>query len=243
MEIEIKGDIINDDDAWFYNWFGDSYTSPKAVTSKLKEANGQDIEVKINSPGGDVFSASEIYTALREYKGNVVTKITGIAASAASIIAMSGSKVLISPTAQIMIHNVSSCVGGDYRDMDHMSEILKNANEAVANAYINKTGKSKEEILNLMNNETYINAEKAKELGFADEIMFEENKRIDITQLSNFKHTGFYNSIDKHQFVENFKIQNNFSQANQRPKNVDFFNLQKNKMQAELEILKMKEGV
>lgn len=242
MEIEIKGDIINDDDSWFYDWFGDSYTSPKAINNKLKEANGQDITVKINSPGGDVFSASDIYTSLRDYTGNVTVKVTGIAASAASVIAMAGNKVLISPTAQLMVHNVNTYVAGDYRDMDHMSETLKNANNSIANAYISKTGKSREEILSIMDNETYMNAEKAKELGFADEIMFEENKKIDVTQLSNFKHTGFYNSIDRHQFLENFKIENKVNQANHHKKSGDFLFLE-NKAKALLNLMKMKEGM
>ena len=233
MDIEIKGDIINDDDSWFYDWFGDSYTSPKQINSKLKEANGQDIIVNINSPGGDVFSASEIYTNLKEYKGKVTTKISGIAASAASVIAMAGKEVKISPTAQIMIHNVSTYIAGDYRDMDHMSEVLKNANDSIANAYIAKTGKSREDILNLMDNETYLNAQKAKDLGFVDEILFEEDKQVDINKLSNFKHKGFYNSIDREQFIKR-KVINNKGKIEDHQEDDSFLLQQKAKAQLNL---------
>ena len=115
MDIDIKGDIISDDYAWIYDWLGYSYTSPSTVVNKIKEANGEDLDIKINSPGGDVFSASEIYSELRAYKGNVNIKIIGLAASAASVISMAGYSSM-SPTAQLMVHNVSSCARGDYRD-------------------------------------------------------------------------------------------------------------------------------
>ena len=107
MDIDIKGDIISDDYAWIYDWLGYSYTSPSTVVNKIKEANGEDLDIKINSPGGDVFSASEIYSELRAYKGNVNIKIIGLAASAASVISMAGYSSM-SPTAQLMVHNVSS---------------------------------------------------------------------------------------------------------------------------------------
>ena len=225
--IDVRGDIINNDDSWYYDWFGDSYTSPKIISEKLKEANGQDVIVSINSPGGDVFSASEIYTDLKEYKGKVITKILGIAASAASVIAMAGNEVKISPTAQIMIHNVYTYTSGDYRDMKHISETLKNANNSIANAYIDKTGKTREEILNLMDDETYLTAQKAKELGFVDEILFEENNNIDINKLSNFKHKGFYNSIDRKQFTQKMDIKNKVKAENH---NNDSFFIQQNKI-------------
>lgn len=189
-EIDIKGDIISDDSQWIYDWIGWSYTSAKNVIKALKQANGQPVKIKINSPGGDVFVASEIYTELRNYHGEVNIEIMGLAASAASVIAMAG-RSKMSPTSQIMVHNVStSGVCGDYRVMDHISEMLRNANDTIANAYINKSGMSRQEALTLMDNETWLSAEKAKELGLIDEIMFEENK----PNLSNLQNLKLYNS-------------------------------------------------
>ncbi len=174
MKINIKGPIISNSDAWIYEWFGIEATSPSMVDKAIEKANGEDLEVEINSGGGSVFAGSEIYTALKSYKGNVTVKIVGLAASAASVIAMAGKKVLMSPTAQMMIHNVSSRAAGDYREMEHTADILKNANDTIANAYRLKTGKEQKELLSLMDNETWMTAQKAKELGFIDEVMFED---------------------------------------------------------------------
>ena len=174
MKVNIKGPIVGNSDAWIYEWFGIEATSPSMVDKAIEKANGEDLEVEINSGGGSVFAGSEIYTALKSYPGNVTVKIVGLAASAASVIAMAGKKVLMSPTAQMMIHNVSSCAAGDYREMEHTAEILKSANDTIANAYRLKTGKTQEELLRLMDNETWMTAQKAKELGFIDEVMFED---------------------------------------------------------------------
>ncbi|HEF0384291.1 TPA: Clp protease ClpP [Clostridium perfringens] len=139
---------------------------------------GEQLEVIINSNGGYVDEGSEIYTLLKDYNGEVVIKIVGMAASAASVIAMGGDKVKISPTGRIMIHNAAGGVCGDYRQMEHGAEVLKDCNEAIANAYALKTGMSKEELLDLMNKETFMNAQKAKQLGFVDEIMFDNSNRL-----------------------------------------------------------------
>lgn len=176
--MNIKGPIVSNSEAWIYEWFGIEATSPNSVNKVLEKANGEDIEVEINSGGGSVFAGSEIYTALKSYSGNVTVKIVGLAASAASVIAMAGNKVMMSPTAQIMIHNVSSRASGDYRDMEHTAEVLRNANDTIANAYRIKTGKTQEKLLALMDHETWMTAEKAKELGFIDEIMFENDLQL-----------------------------------------------------------------
>ncbi|WP_251861962.1 head maturation protease, ClpP-related [Clostridium sp. Marseille-Q2269] len=233
MDIEIKGDIIEDDNKWIYDWIGWSYTSPKNVISKLKEANGQPVTLKVNSPGGSVAAASEIYTELRSYQGEVNIQIVGLAASAASVISMAG-KSSMSPTGQLMVHNVSSSACGDYRAMDHMSGILKNANETIANAYIDKSGMSKEQALQLMNNETWLTAEKAKDLGLIDEIMFMESSD-QFKGLSNFNKKVFYNSystIPK-------ELLNKLENLNQpsRESMVDFFIQQK--AQAQINLLKL----
>ena len=177
-KVNIKGPIVSDNDAWIYEWLGIKATCPKIVNDAIDKANGEDLEVIINSGGGSVFPASEIYTVLRDYAGNVIVKIVGLAASAASVVAMAGTKVLMSPTAQMMIHNVTTYAEGDYRDMEHTAEILKNANDTIANAYRLKSGKTQEELLALMDNETWMTAQKAKELGLIDEIMFEDDVQL-----------------------------------------------------------------
>lgn len=169
--IPIKGTIVSNNDSWIYDWFGWDYTAPKNVV--LPET-GEDIEVHINSGGGDVYAGSEIYTALRSYSGKVVVKIVGIAASAASVIAMAGDEVEISPTAQIMIHNVSSNVSGDHNALLHEAEVLEGFNKSIANAYIYKTGKALDDLLSLMDKTTWFDAESAVNQGFADRIMFAE---------------------------------------------------------------------
>jgi len=179
MKVKIKGVIVSNDDKWIYEYFNVEAVSPKDIEAQLEKANGQELEVEINSGGGDVFAGSDIYTALKEYKGNITAKVVGIAASAASVIAMAANKVLISPTAQIMIHNVSVYGGGgDYRDMEHYAEMLKNYNVSIANAYQLKTDMKQDELLDLMNKETYMNAQRAVELKFADEVMFDEGNRL-----------------------------------------------------------------
>ena len=179
MTIKIKGVIVANDDKWIYDYFDVEAVSPKDVEVQLEKANGQELEVEINSGGGDVFAGSDIYTMLKGYTGNVTAKIVSIAASAASVIAMAANKVIISPTAQIMIHNVSMYGGGgDYRDMEHYAELLKNANVSISNAYQLKTDMKQEELLDLMNKETWMNAQRAVELKFADEVMFDEGNRL-----------------------------------------------------------------
>jgi len=169
--IPIKGTIVSNNDRWLYDWLEWDATAPKDVV--LPES-GEPIEVHINSGGGDVYAGSEIYTALRSYSGKVVVKIVGIAASAASVIAMAGDEVEISPTAQIMIHNVSSNVSGDHNALLHEAEVLEGFNKSIANAYIYKTGKALDDLLSLMNKTTWFDAESAVNQGFADKIMFAE---------------------------------------------------------------------
>lgn len=169
-KVHIKGTIISDRQQRIYDWIGIEATSPSKVIASLP-SNKTPIEVVINSGGGDVFAGSEIYTTLKEYEGEITVKVVGIAASAASVIAMAGDKILISPTAQMMIHNVSTYGSGDYRSFEHTAEVLKSANQSIANAYKAKTGKSDEELKELMDAETWFNAQKAVEQGFADEVL------------------------------------------------------------------------
>lgn len=167
MTIKINGTIVGNDDKWIYDWCEMEAFCPR----DLNLVDGEDIDIEINSPGGYIFPASEIYTALMQHKGNVNITITGRAASAASVIAMAGTKVTMSPTAQMMIHNVSASGSGDYRDFEHYAEQLKKSNDTIANAYMIKTGKTRDEILALMDHETWFTPDEALANGFIDEIM------------------------------------------------------------------------
>lgn len=171
--IDIRGVIVPDDDLWLYEWFGMEATSPKAVRQVLQEANGSNVDVIINSGGGDVQAGTEIYTMLREYAGKVKIRIQSFAASAAAVIAMAAESEM-SPVAQLMIHNVSSYAAGDNRDMEHAAQVLANANKALAAAFTAKSGKSEAEILGLMDRETWFTAEQAVKEGFVDRVMFAE---------------------------------------------------------------------
>ena len=157
---------IDDESFW-----GDEVT-PKAFREELN-AGTEDITVWINSPGGNVFAAAEIYTMLRDYPGAVTVKIDAIAASAASVIAMAGNKVLMSPVAMLMIHDPSTIAMGNTKDMEKAIATLNEVKESIINAYAAKSGLSHNRISKLMENETWMNAKKAVELGFADEILFE----------------------------------------------------------------------
>ena len=157
---------IDDESFW-----GDEVT-PKAFREDLN-AGTEDITVWINSPGGNVFAAAEIYTMLRDYPGSVTVKIDAIAASAASVIAMAGNKVLMSPVAMLMIHDPSTIAMGNTKDMEKAIATLNEVKESIINAYAAKSGLSHNRISKLMENETWMNAKKAVELGFADEVLFE----------------------------------------------------------------------
>ena len=176
MTIKINGTIVSNDDKWIYDWCEMDAFCPK----DLNLIDGQDVDIEINSPGGYIYPASEIYTALMQHKGNVNVTITGRAASAASVIAMAGTKVSMSPTAQIMIHNVSATGSGDYRDFEHYAEQLKKSNDTIANAYMLKTGKTREEILRLMDYETWFTPEEAIECGLIDEILSRDSAHDNI---------------------------------------------------------------
>ena len=153
------------------SFWGDEVT-PKAFREELESDSG-DITVWVNSPGGNVFAAAEIYTMLRDYKGAVTVKIDAIAASAASVVAMAGNKVLMSPVAMLMIHDPSTIAMGNAKDMERAIATLNEVKESIINAYAFKTGLTHNRIAKLMENETWMNAKKAVELGFADEILFE----------------------------------------------------------------------
>ena len=159
-DINIKGPIIPSDEAWIYDYFGIENANPKAVNNAIAKANGEKLDVYINSGGGDIFAGSEIYEALRSYKGDVKIHVVGLAASAASVIACARESE-IAPTAMMMVHNVSSYAEGDYRDMNHQAEVLEKANKIIAAAYVEKTGMAEAEALKMMDHETWLTAQDA----------------------------------------------------------------------------------
>ena len=153
------------------SFWGDEVT-PKAFREELESDSG-DITVWINSPGGNVFAGAQIYTMLRDYPGKVTVKIDAVAASAASVVAMAGDTVLMSPVAMLFVHDPSTIAMGNARDMERAIATLNEVKESIINAYAFKTGLTHNRIAKLMENETWMNAKKAVELGFADEILFE----------------------------------------------------------------------
>lgn len=158
-------------------WYGDEVT-PKLFEKELNAGTGN-ITVWINSPGGDVFAAAQIYNMLMEYKGDVTVKIDALAASAASVIAMAGTRVLMSPVGLMMIHNPMTIAIGDSREMQKAGEMLDEVKESILNAYEIKTGLSRVRISHLMDGESWFNAKKAVELGFADGILGSTEKTED----------------------------------------------------------------
>ena len=175
-------------------WYGDEIT-PKQFKSELLSDSG-DITIWINSPGGDVFAASQIYNMLMDYKGKVTVKIDGIAASAASVIAMAGTDVYISPTGLMMIHNPMTIAFGDTLEMEKAISMLSEVKESIINAYEIRTGLSRAKLSHFMDAETWFNAKKAVELGFADGILFSELKEdMPNSESVSFSNISVINSL------------------------------------------------
>ncbi|WP_423404509.1 head maturation protease, ClpP-related [Faecalibacterium prausnitzii] len=157
------------------SFWGDEI-APQMFRDELNADEG-DVTVWINSPGGNVFAAAEIYTMLKDYKGSITVKIDAIAASAASVVAMAGDVVQMSPVAMLMIYDPSTVAMGNTKDMEKAIEVLNEVKESIINAYASKSGLSHARIANFMSNETWMNAKKAVELGFADEVLFEAKQK------------------------------------------------------------------
>lgn len=170
-DLELYGTIAEE------SWFDDDVT-PGQFKEELFSGSG-DVTVKINSPGGDCVAASMMYSMLRDYeakgKGKITVKVEGIAASAASVVAMAGTEVLMEPTALMMIHNPATLAFGDHSDMQKAIEMLDEVKESIINAYETKTHLSRAKLSHLMDEETWMNANKAVELGFADRLASEES--------------------------------------------------------------------
>ena len=221
-KINVKGAIVSDDNAWIYDYFDIPNTSPAKVNKIIDSImTNEDLEIEINSSGGDISAASEIYTAIRGYsKGNKKTNIVGSAYSAGSVIAMA-SESYMSPTAMMMVHKVSSGAEGNSNDMDKMSKVLQVADQTVANAYIAKSGMTMKDALKMMADETWLTAQQAKDKGLIDGIMFENTN----VQLNN----SFSNMIPQ-EIID-------------RMQNDKLNNVCKDKLQNKLNFLKLKGGL
>lgn len=177
--ITINGEIIPNDYAWLYDWYEMEYTCPANVKDILNALeDGEDVTVIINSGGGDVVSGQEIYSILKGVKNHVTVDVQSMAASAASMIAMAGDTVRMSPVSLLMIHNVSTCTSGDYRDMQHTAEVLQTVNAAIMEAYSRKTNLTYDELKDMMDRETWLTANQCVEKGFADEIIKDKKPAI-----------------------------------------------------------------
>lgn len=176
IDLRIQGDIISDDDSWIYEFLGIDHASPNTFKDELKQYTGKDITVWIDSYGGDVFAAAGIYNALKEHNGKVTVKIDSKAMSAASVIAMAGDEVLMSPVAIMMIHNPLTMAEGDMRDLRKAADVLDAVKETLINAYALKTGRSRSKISSMMDDETWMSANVAVKEGFADGILYTDNK-------------------------------------------------------------------
>lgn len=159
------------------SWFDDDVT-PALFKDELNAGTG-DITLWINSPGGDCVAAAQIFNMLSEYPGKVTVKIDGLAASAASVIAMAGTEVWMSPVSMMMIHNPATVAWGDHAEMKKAMELLDAVKESIINAYVRKTGQSRAKLSHLMDAETWMDANKAVELGFADDILFQKEEQGD----------------------------------------------------------------
>jgi len=173
MRIPIKGTIVGNDSKWLYDLCGMTATCPRDIEEALASAGSEGVDVDINSGGGEIFAGSEIYNLLRNAGCKVRLHVVGWAASAASVIMCAGD-CDIAPTGMVMIHNVSTVASGDYRDLHHQGEVLDKATDAMAQAYVRKTGRELSEFRALMDRETWMTAQEAVQLGLCDRIAGEE---------------------------------------------------------------------
>jgi len=194
----VRGDTKNGDTLYFdgviaeETWWDDDIT-PEMFREELEECEG-DITIWINSPGGDCVAASQIYSMLMEYEGNITVKIDGLAASAGSVIAMAGTEVYMAPTALMMIHNPLTVAIGDSKEMKKAIDMLSEVKESIINAYEIKTGQPRKKLSDLMDAETWMNCKKAVELGFCDGILKDKKREVSDTTYA-FSRQAITNSL------------------------------------------------
>lgn len=189
VKIDIKGPIISDENSAFYDYFNLPYTSPSVINNELS-GKTDEVELIINSNGGDVYAASDIWTSLKSYSGKVTAKIYGMAASAASVIAMGADTLEMSPTARMMIHNSSTYGEGNHNDFDKISDVLKGTDKSIAQAYMGKTGKSEKEVLDIMAKTSFYTADEALEAGLIDSVINFKNDNTEEAPLFENSNSG-----------------------------------------------------
>lgn len=203
--INLKGFMIPNDYQEIYDFANREATSAKKLIDQLPTDNS-DVIIEVNSSGGVVNTGSEIYTALRSYKGNVTAEVVGMAGSSASFAIMGADKVVMSPTAQIMIHKASFReISGNSDDLEKASDALKSIDKSIINAYVEKTGLDEEKLMEMMAKETYMSAHEAVELGFADEVM--SFKAVASGADNMFSDEEITNLRNKIQEIENMKLE------------------------------------
>jgi ATP-dependent Clp protease protease subunit len=182
IELHIEGEIIDDDWAWIYDWFGIPCASKNKFRTELEQFKGQDITVWIDSWGGDVFAAAGIYTALKNHKGKVTTKVDGKAVSAASVImqAADPGNRFVSPASMVMIHNPWGSFSGEVKDLELGIKVLNEVKETIINAYQLCTKRKREDISQMMDEVTYMSGNKAIAEGFADDFLFNEEGTLQV---------------------------------------------------------------
>lgn len=226
IELRVEGEIVSDDDAWIYEWFGIPAATRNAFRQELSQYAGKNITVWIDSWGGDVFAAAGIYNALKEHKGKVTVKVDGKAVSAASVIAMSGDEIYMSPVSIMMIHNPWSRAVGEAKDMRHAADVLDVVKDTIMNAYQARTGLDRDEISQMMDEETWMSAQKAMSAGFVDGVLYTEPSSDDepVQNSYSFSRMAIQNSANAamKRFLDQWKAIDAAAQATSKePQNTN----------------------
>lgn len=225
--VNVKGTIVTNSNKWIYDFLEIEAVCPADVQKAFDEARSEDVTIVINSGGGDVGAGNEIAYTIQQYAGKTTADVVGYCCSAATLAACAADRARMLPTALYMIHNVSGGSQGDYRELAHGAQVLKTATEAVSKAYQLKTGKSENELLELMNHETWLSSSQALEMGFIDEVIGSSSNTI---TLNNGIGTVLSDKV-----IEKIRIMS-INHPEENPK--DDFLIQKNK--AQLKLLRMK---
>lgn len=175
-ELLLEGDIVSED-----SWWNDNSVSPQSFRNDLASlGNPNNINVHINSGGGDVFAAHTICNLLKSHPANITATIDGLCASAATIVAMGADKILMPSNAVMMVHKPSACLYGSYNsdEMDKMSSTLDTVQDSIVAAYVSKTGRNAKDLVKLMDNETWMTAQQAKDEGFCDDVIYTDPNQV-----------------------------------------------------------------
>lgn len=180
VTVEFTGEVVSNDDAMWLSWMGYDFISPRDIQEAIDLAEGKPITIRMDSIGGDLFAGVQIYSRLMDYPGQVLVDILSVSASASSVVAMvsakEGNRCRISPLGAMVIHNVQTTAEGDYREMEATAETLRKTNGQIIAAYKKKTGIEEAQLREMLDKETWLTAEEAVEMGFADEVMFQDGE-------------------------------------------------------------------